>query len=122
MNSLNKRSRDNLATVKPALRQLFEAAIVDSPYNFIVISGKRTLAEQKVLLATGKTTTLNSRHLTGDAADIAVEVNGDITWNGAYYKTVAAHIKKVAKKLGIAIEWGGDWKSFIDSGHFQLAR
>lgn len=118
----SKRSRDNLATVKPKLQELFYAAITDSPYDFMVTCGIRTAEEQRVLVATGKSRTMKSRHLTGDAVDIAVLVDGKVTWDGKYYKPVATHIKKVAKKLGINITWGGDWKSFIDAVHFQLEK
>ena len=118
----SKRSRDNLATVKPKLQELFNAAIADSPYDFVVTCGIRTVEEQRVLVATGKSTTMKSRHLTGDAVDIAVLVDGKVSWDAKYYKPVATHVKKVAKKLGINITWGGDWKSFIDAVHFQLEK
>ncbi|MBL4785095.1 MAG: peptidoglycan-binding protein [Cohaesibacteraceae bacterium] len=31
-------------------------------------------------------------------------------------------MKKAAEELGVAIEWGGDWKTFRDGPHFQLSR
>lgn len=115
------RSKSNLAGVKPALQTLFNEAITDSPYDFVITCGMRTLEEQRVLVATGKSTTMKSKHLTGNAVDIACfDEAGKITWNGKYYKAVAAHIKKVAKKQGTAIVWGGDWASFVDMPHFQL--
>jgi peptidoglycan L-alanyl-D-glutamate endopeptidase CwlK len=65
---------------------------------------------------------MNSRHITGHAVDIAVYVDGQITWDFQYYKVVAEHVKAVAKELKVDIEWGGDWKSLVDGPHFQLKR
>lgn len=117
-----KKSKERLAGVKKPLQDLFNAAIADSPYDFSITCGLRTVEEQRVLVVTGKSRTMKSKHLTGDAVDIAVFVDGKITWDLKYYKAVAAHIKKVAVRMGIKIEWGGDWKSFIDAVHYQLGK
>jgi peptidoglycan L-alanyl-D-glutamate endopeptidase CwlK len=114
------RSNNNLKGVKPELVKLMKEAIVNSPYDFMITCGLRTKEEQKVLVATGKSRTMKSKHLTGDAVDIAVLVNGQVTWDLKYYKEVATHVKKMAKTLGIRITWGGDWSGFIDGPHFQL--
>jgi peptidoglycan L-alanyl-D-glutamate endopeptidase CwlK len=114
------RSNNNLKGVKPELVKLMKEAIVNSPYDFMITCGLRTKEQQKVLVATGKSRTMKSRHLTGDAVDIAVLVNGEVTWDLKYYKEVATHVKKMAKTLGIRITWGGDWSGFIDGPHFQL--
>lgn len=114
------RSNNNLKGVKPELVKLMKEAIVNSPYDFMITCGLRTKEEQKVLVATGKSRTMKSKHLTGDAVDIAVLVNGEVSWDLKYYKEVATHVKKMAKTLGIRITWGGDWSGFIDGPHFQL--
>jgi peptidoglycan L-alanyl-D-glutamate endopeptidase CwlK len=114
------RSSNNLKGVKPELVKLMKESIVNSPYDFIITCGLRTKEQQKVLVATGKSRTMKSKHLTGDAVDIAVLVNGEVTWDLKYYKEVATHVKKMAKTLGIRITWGGDWSGFIDGPHFQL--
>jgi peptidoglycan L-alanyl-D-glutamate endopeptidase CwlK len=119
---LGKKSLERLAGVKEPLQAVIKSAIVDSPYDFSISCGLRTVEEQKVLVATGKSRTMKSKHLTGDAVDIAVFVDGKLTWELKYYKAVAAHIKKVAAKLGVKITWGGDWQSFIDGPHFQLEK
>jgi peptidoglycan L-alanyl-D-glutamate endopeptidase CwlK len=119
---LGKKSLERLAGVKEPLQNVIKTAIVDSPYDFSITCGLRTVEEQKVLVATGKSRTMKSKHLTGDAVDIAVFVDGKLTWDLKYYKIVATHIKKVAAKLGIKIVWGGDWKSFIDGPHFELSK
>lgn len=121
MYKLGKRSLDNLVGVKQPLITLFKEAITDSPYDFVITCGLRTIEQQKVLVATGKSTTMKSKHLTGNAVDIACfDENGKITWDSKYYKKVATHIKAIAKKQGVAIVYGGDWISFKDYPHFQL--
>jgi len=114
------RSNNNLKGVKPELVKLMKESIVNSPYDFMITCGLRTKEQQKVLVATGKSRTMKSRHLTGDAVDIAVLVNGEVSWDLKYYKEVATHVKKMAKTLGIRVTWGGDWSGFIDGPHFQL--
>ena len=37
------------------------------------------------------------------------------------YEKIAFAVKKAAYELKTPIEWGGDWKSFKDGPHFQLA-
>ena len=29
-------------------------------------------------------------------------------------------IKEVSEEFGVEIEWGGDWKSFVDMPHYEL--
>lgn len=121
MYKLGTRSKSNLVGVKPQLVALFTEAITDSPFDFVITCGLRTIDEQRVLVATGKSTTMKSKHLTGNAVDIACfDENGKITWDSKYYKKVATHVKAIAKKQGVAIVYGGDWVSFRDFPHFQL--
>lgn len=121
MYKFDKRSKDNLATAKQPLQDLFNEAIKETPFDFVVTCGIRTVEQQKVLVATGKSTTMKSKHLTGDAVDIAViDENGKITWDSKYYKAVSAHVLKTAKQLGVSITWGGLWKSFVDMPHYEL--
>lgn len=120
MYKFSKRSLSNLKGVNPKLVKLMKEAIRESPYDFMIICGVRTLSEQKRLVAQGKSKTLKSYHLTGNAVDIALIVNNEVNWDFALYKEVAKHIKKIAKEQGIKITWGGDWKTFKDGPHFQI--
>ena len=117
---LSEKSLKILATVDPKLQNLIKASIANSPYDFKVIEGIRTLARQKELYAQGFTKTLKSYHLRGKAVDIAVIIDGKVTWDFKFYKPVADHIKQEARKLGYIITWGGDWKTFKDGPHFQI--
>lgn len=117
-----QKSLERLSTVHPDLQRVFKEAITDSPYDFSITEGVRSLERQKELVAAKKSTTMNSRHLTGKAVDIAVFVDGKITWDLKYYKTVTDHIKVVAKLNDVPIVCGIDWKSFIDGPHIELDR
>jgi len=120
--SFSQRSKDRLATTHEKLQELFNAAITNSPFDFGITQGIRTKEEQQKLFNEGKSQTLNSRHLTGKAVDIAVFIDGKLTWDFDKYRQVADHIKSVASELKIPIVWGGDWISFKDGPHFELNR
>ena len=120
MYKFSKRSLEKLKGVNPKLVKLMKEAIRESPYDFMITCGLRTLSEQKRLVAQGKSKTLKSYHLTGNAVDIALIVNKEVNWDFALYREVANHIKKIAKEQGIKITWGGDWKTFKDGPHFQI--
>ncbi len=122
MYSFGTKSSERLAQVHPDLQRVFNEAIKNSPLDFSITEGLRTKERQKELFSAGKSQTMNSRHLTGKAVDIAVLVDGQLTWDFPKYQIVADHVKKVAKELKIDIVWGGDWQSFKDGPHFELHR
>ena len=120
MFSFSKASLDKMNGVNSKLVILMKEAIKNSPYDFKITEGLRTVERQKELVKTGKSKTMNSYHLKGKAVDLAVLIDNKITWDFKYYKKVADHIKEVARKLGYVITWGGDWKTFKDGPHFQI--
>ncbi|WP_260282371.1 M15 family metallopeptidase [Proteus terrae] len=118
---LSRRSEENLRGVHPDLVKVVHRALEITDIDFMVIEGKRNEARQRQLVASGKSQTMNSRHLTGHAVDCAPLVNNQIPWNDwAYFKKVADAMMQAAKELGVDIEWGGNWKTFKDGPHFQL--
>ena len=122
---LNTRSKNNLKGVHPALINVVNksAEIVTEKlpnYHFVITDGVRTLERQKQLLAEKKTKTLNSKHLTGHAVDIAVFIDGKITWDLKEYKLVVSLFKEAAKELNVEIECGADWIKFIDAPHIEI--
>lgn len=118
--SFGNRSKERLNGVHPDMVKVMEEAIKESPLDFSITEGLRTRERQKELFSAGKSQTMNSRHLTGKAVDIAVLVDGKVTWDFKYYQIAADHIKGVATKLDIPLVWGGDWVSFKDGPHFEL--
>ena len=119
--ALGKLSLERLEGVHPDLVQVVKRAIQISPVDFMVVDGLRTLEKQKQYVAEGKSTTLNSRHLTGHAVDLAAWVDGDLKWGDPEQDKIAEAMKAAAAELGISVDWGGDWTSFIDPPHFQLS-
>ncbi|HGW3687168.1 TPA: M15 family metallopeptidase [Proteus mirabilis] len=118
---LSKRSEENLRGVHPDLVKVVHRALEITDIDFMVIEGKRNEARQRQLVASGKSQTMNSRHITGHAVDCAPLVNNQIPWNDwSYFKKVADAMMQAAKELGVDIEWGGNWKTFKDGPHFQL--
>lgn len=128
--TLGSKSREKLRGVHPDLVSVVERAITLTEVDFTVLEGMRTLERQRTLVSKGKSKTLNSRHLTGHAVDLApYPTNGDFDEDGilniedwdAYYP-IADAMKQAASDLGISIVWGGDWKSFPDGPHYELDR
>ncbi|WP_422048067.1 M15 family metallopeptidase [Shimia sp.] len=117
---LGRRSRSRLKGVHPDLVAVLELAIARTPLDFTVLEGVRSLERQKELFASGASTTLNSRHLTGHAVDIAPLVGGKVSWAWPHYYRLETVIKQAADDLGVPITWGGDWKSFKDGPHWEL--
>lgn len=117
---LGKRSLSTLEGVHPDLVKVVKRAIELTECDFTVIEGLRTKQRQAQLLKEKKTTTMNSRHLTGHAVDLAAWVDGTVSWDWKYYEQIEAAMKQAALELKILIEWGGDWKRFKDAPHWQL--
>lgn len=115
----SKRSIENLTGVHPELILITSLALQYSEIDFGVTEGLRTKERQQVLVAQGKSQTLHSKHLTGDAIDVAAYVGGKVSWHWDHYVEISRAFKRAADELGIPLEWGGDWKSFKDGPHFQ---
>jgi len=114
------RNTKALAGVMPELVQLFEAVAAKVDFDLYVVEGLRTKAKQATLVAKGASQTQNSRHLTGHAVDIAPFVAGEIRWDWPLYNKLALVVKAEARRLGIKVTWGGDWKSLKDGPHWEL--
>lgn len=123
MNILATKSEEKLKGVHPDLIRVIRLACQLSPVDFIVTEGLRTPARQQELVRAGKSQTLNSRHLTGHAVDLAPWMNNAIPWHDwQAFSRVAQTMKQAASALSIPVVWGGDWKHFKDGPHFELNR
>lgn len=62
------------------------------------------------------TNTLTSMHIAGLACDIVPVINGKLDWD------VPEGLWEMLGRAARAheLEWGGDWKSFVDRPHVQL--
>ncbi len=117
---LNPRSEKNLAGVHPKLVAVVRRAADVSDIEFMVIEGLRTIERQKQLVAKGASKTMNSKHITGHAVDLAPMVDGEIRWDWPLFHKLAPIIKQAAKDMGVNITWGGDWRSFADGPHWEI--
>lgn len=78
-----------------------------------VAEGLRSLERQKKLFSEGKSKTLKSKHLTGNAIDIYPIKNRKIYWD--FFPTLITEAKKInSKDFTYGFDWG--W----DSPHIEL--
>lgn len=119
---LSARSRDRLKGVHPHLVAVVEDAIQLTGVDFMITEGLRTRDRQAALVKAGASRTLNSRHLTGHAVDVAALVEGQVRWDWPLYARISEAFKAAAAKRGIPLVWGGDWKKLRDGPHFELDR
>ena len=119
---LSMRSKSRLQGVHPDLVAVVNRAIEITTIDFGVTEGLRTVERQKILVGQGASTTMNSRHITGHAVDLVAFIGAEVRWDWPLYHKIADAMKKAAKDLDVAIEWGGDWRTFKDGPHFQLSR
>lgn len=115
--SLGDRSRERLKGVHPDLIKVVERAIQITEQDFTVLEGLRSIERQRELFKSGDSQTMNSRHLTGHAVDLAP---WPISWEWDKFYSIEKAMKQAAKDVGVDIEWGGDWKSLKDGPHWQL--
>ena len=144
---LGLRSMFRLRGVHRDLVAVVERAIGRSDIDFTVLEGLRTRARQAELVKSGASKTLNSRHITGHAVDLAPLVAGKVSWHWPHYYVLAPAMILAARELGTPIEWGACWDKlatdldehnlesevkaycvrhagpdFLDGPHFQLSR
>ena len=126
--SFDIRSESYIATLALAAQKqarLFLGRLLDGGINARIISGTRTYAAQHALYKQGRfgnpgNVITNakggqSNHNFGLAWDIGI-----FTPAGGYLGSGAEYDK--AGKLGRSdlVEWGGEWKGFVDKPHYQL--
>jgi len=143
---LGTRSLQKLEGVNPDLVAVVSRAIELSKQDFSVICGLRTVKEQEALVAKGASQTMKSKHLEGNAVDLAAYCDG-IRWQLNLYDEIADAMLKAAKELGVTLRWGAAWhknlndwngtaedlmneyidlrrsqgkRPFIDAPHFEL--
>jgi peptidoglycan L-alanyl-D-glutamate endopeptidase CwlK len=111
---------ERLYGVKPQLVAIVLGAGVEA--DFVVTCGLRSKEDQAVAVATGRSQTMHSNHLTGDAVDLAVWKDGRVSWDFEEYVKLSKVVKAVALRHGVKITWGGDWHTLKDGPHFELVK
>lgn len=129
MFKLSSRSKEKLKGVNSELIRVVLRAIEITTVDFAVVQGVRTQAEQDALYEQGRTKpgpivtwTRNSKHIGGNAVDLAAFVNGSISWSPQYYDDIALAMKQAARELGVKIGWGPDLGIKGDLGHYELIK
>jgi len=100
------RSLQNLSGVNPDLVSVMKRAISISTQDFTIIEGVRNINRQRELVKSGKSQTMNSRHLTGDAIDL---VPWPVSWEWEDFYPIADAVIQAAKDCDVAVRWGGNW-------------
>lgn len=116
--TLGTRSSQRLSGVHPDLVAVVKRAIQITEQDFSVLEGIRNINRQRELFKAGKSTTMNSRHLTGHAVDLAP---WPISWEWEGFYPIAEAMKQAAEELEVDIVWGGAWHLSPFNGYEGLA-
>lgn len=120
MPKLSKLSQERLDTCHPLLQKVVKEAI--KTFDFSVACGYRGEQEQNEAYARGFSQKKfpDSRHNSKPSQAVDL-VPYPLDWkNIESFKAMAIAVKAAAAKVGVTIEWGGDWRKFKDYPHFQL--
>ena len=117
---LGQRSLSRLEGVHPDLVRVVKKAAALSNLDFTVLEGLRSVERQKQLVSQGASKTMNSRHLTGHAVDLAPMIAGEVRWDWPLYHKLAKIVKAAAADEKVPLVWGGSWRTFKDSPHWEL--
>jgi peptidoglycan L-alanyl-D-glutamate endopeptidase CwlK len=106
--TISARCELRLAGVHPDLVRVVRRA-AEGGAMFRVTEGLRTRERQAELVAKGASQTMNSRHLTGHAVDLAPLVGTDVSWDWKHFYPMADAIADAARADGVPLIWGGAW-------------
>lgn len=146
---LSQRSIERLDGVDDRLVDVVCRAIEITTVDFGVTEGLRTVETQRQYVATGKSQTMDSKHLNGHAVDLVAFINGQVSWELNLYDNIADAMKQAAIEKNVPIRWGAAWnipdirmwrgtmeeammhyidvrrrqnkRPFIDGPHFEIA-
>ena len=125
---MDDRSERNLMGVHSDLVQVVRKTFSDwastngGVSRLIVTEGVRSKERQAQLYAAGASMTMDSRHLTGHAVDLAVIIGGKPDWSWPPLHRLGPLMESNARALGVKLIWGGRWTSLKDGPHFELDR
>lgn len=106
---LSNISKLRLNGVDPKLVAVIERALELSTTDFLVLEGLRTKERQAELVRKGASKTMNSRHIIGQAVDIAPLIDGQVRWDWPAFYPLAVAVRAAAIELGVKVTWGGVW-------------
>ena len=106
---LSTRSQGKLIGVDPKLTLVVFLAIKYTKIDFGVIEGIRTVAQQKALVESGASQTMDSKHLKGRAVDLMAYIGSRGCWELNVYDDIADAMKRAAIEIDVAVRWGAAW-------------
>ncbi len=77
----------------------------------------RTNEQQKIYMDTGKSKTMNSKHLKRLAIDFNFFIDGQLVYDSTHPTLIK--LGKFWESLDKQNSWGGFWNSFKDTPHFE---
>ena len=89
--------------------------LIDNGYTIRLGEVERTQTQQEIYIKEGKSKTYNSMHLKRCAADLHIFKNGE--WLQS--KTQLQSIGDYWESLDQSNKWGGNFKTFLDTPHFE---
>ena len=128
MPRFGSRSRQRLDTCDERLQRVFEEVV--EVIDCTILEGARGEERQNFLYDSGQSKVRfpNGKH--NSSPSLAVDVAPwPIDWeNRERFVLFAGYVLGVAKNMGIALRWGGDWNTdwdtqdhtFFDGPHFEL--
>lgn len=132
---LDSRSEKHIASLLPEVQGFFRAFIQEAQelaatkgYEYKVICGTRTMQEQAALYAKGRTAPGpivtkappgSSFHNFGLAVDCGVFQGGKYLDETSPAKADGFHKLAAAIAKNHSIRWGGNFKSIVDTPHFE---
>ena len=106
---LSTTSQGKLIGGDSELKEVVCLAITYTKIDFGVIEGIRTVAQQKALVESGASQTMDSKHLKGQAVDLMAYVDGRGCWELSVYDEIADAMKRAAIEIDVAVRWGAAW-------------
>lgn len=120
---LSNRSIKRLYGVDDQLVRLAIEARRISPIPFEITEGRRNADRQRYLVSTGKSRTMESKHLIGKAFDFVAMPGGKVSWLLDDYRAVVERGFKTAERalqMEGRFDYGCYWRSIIDGPHVEL--
>ncbi len=120
---LSAKSLKLLEPIDERLQKLAVEARRITPIPFEITEGMRSEARQKYLVETGKSRTMQSKHLIGKAFDFAAMPGGKLSWKIDDYRAIVDRAFKTAERslrLEGMFDYGAYWHEIVDGPHVQI--
>jgi len=128
LGTFDARTERNLVTLQPGAQRAarrFMGKVLAAGFKVRILSGTRSYAEQDLLFEQGRSLPGN---IVTQARGGQSNHNFGVAWDIGLFKDDGSYLSESplyseVSKVGLApeLEWGGNWKTFVDRPHYQLA-